>query len=142
MRWKCLFWQKYWGGKLHYATGYPVCGRTISEWKPKTISDFYLSVLKLLLSVKSVRTDTVYRIVNWECVKRCVAPTQNSDDPVTINGDGATHLKEYFYHISINGVSPNGLYKQQQLSYIKIFLKWNCLFWQKYWGVISFHLVE
>ena len=68
-----------------------------------------LSVRKLLLFIKSVRTDTVYRIISQKCVKRCVAPTPNNNEPKTINGDGATHLKEYFYYISINGVSPNGL---------------------------------
>ena len=40
-----------------------------------------------------------------------------------INSDGATHLKKYFYYLSINGVSPNGLYRQQQLSYTKIFFR-------------------
>ena len=44
---------------------------------------------------KSVRTDPVCRIINKNCVKRCVVPTLNEHLPKTINGDGATHLKEY-----------------------------------------------
>ena len=85
----------------------------------KVVLKLFLSVRKLLRLKKSVRTDPVYRIINQKCVKRCVAPTLNNNEPETINGDGATHLKECFYYISINGVSPNGLYRQQQLSYTK-----------------------
>ena len=91
---------------------YPLSKKVISE-----CFIIFLSVRKLLPFIKSVRTDTVYRIISRKCVKRCVAPTPNNNEPETINGDGATHLKEYFYYISINGVSPNGLYRQQQLSY-------------------------
>ena len=49
-----------------------------------------LSVAKLLLPEKSVRTVTVYRTVNEKCVIKYVTPTPFP--LVNSSGDGTTHL--------------------------------------------------
>ena len=86
-------------------------------------SKLCLSLRKLLLFVKSVRTDPVYRdtvktffkvrsTVTIDCfrlvINRCRYYAPFSTFPI---------------YYSINSVSPNGLYKQQQLYHTKNFVE-------------------
>ena len=74
-----------------------------------------LRVRKLLLFIKSVRTDPVYRDIVKHSL-RCVAPS-----PLIVLGSIVrcrcyAPFNAFPVYYSINGVSPNGLYMQQQFS--------------------------